>query len=109
MILSPAQTTGHVVALQKTDPRHLDGSVKHTLKAADPVQGFGELLARTLNGVNQLQLEGAELSRRMITDPNSVDIHDVTIALAEANLALAMTKTIVDKAIQAYRETISIR
>ena len=39
----------------------------------------------------------------MITDPESVDVHDVTIALAEANLSLSMTKAIIDRAIRAYR------
>ena len=45
----------------------------------------------------------------MITDPDSVDVHDVTIALAEANLALSMTKAVVDRALAAYREIINVR
>ena len=107
MILSPSETTGHIVALMKTSPRHLDGSVGAVPQQA--AQSFAQILAQALGGVNDLQLTGTELSRRMITDPESVEVHDVTIALAEANLALSMTKAIVDKALQAYRETISIR
>ena len=109
MVLSARQTTGHIVVMQRTDPRHLSGSAQAAAPDIDPVQGFGELLARTLGQVNDLQLQSMELSRQLVTDPDSVDIHDVTIAMAQANLALSMTKTIVDKAIQAYRETISIR
>ena len=109
MVLSADQTMGHVVVMQRTDPRHLGGTAGAAAPEADPVQGFGELLARTLGQVNDLQLQSMDLSRRMITDPDAVDIHDVTIAMAQANLALSMTKAIVDKAIQAYRETISIR
>jgi flagellar hook-basal body complex protein FliE len=45
----------------------------------------------------------------MVTDPKSVNVEDVTIALADANLALSMTKAIVDRALAAYREIINIR
>jgi flagellar hook-basal body complex protein FliE len=50
-----------------------------------------------------------DLTQRMITAPDSVDVHDVTIALAEANLAISMTKAIVDRALTAYREIINVR
>ena len=49
------------------------------------------------------------LSQKMVTDPGSVNVEDVTIALADANLALSMTKAIVDRALAAYREIINIR
>ena len=45
----------------------------------------------------------------MIIDPESVDPHDVTIAMAKANTALALTKAVVDKSLRAYKEIISIR
>jgi flagellar hook-basal body complex protein FliE len=50
-----------------------------------------------------------DLSQAMVTDPNSVNVEDVTIALADANLALSMTKAIVDRALAAYREIINVR
>jgi flagellar hook-basal body complex protein FliE len=45
----------------------------------------------------------------MVTDPTSVNVEDVTIALAEANLSLSMTKAVVDRALAAYREIINVR
>jgi len=62
-----------------------------------------------LNTVNNLQLKSDELSRRLVTDPDSVDVHDVTIALAEANMALNITKSVVDRVIRAYRDIITAR
>jgi flagellar hook-basal body complex protein FliE len=50
-----------------------------------------------------------DLTEAMITDPDSVDIHDVTVAMAEANLALSMTKAIMDRAIQAYKTVVNTR
>lgn len=62
-----------------------------------------------LNTVNNLQLKSDELSRRLVTDPDSVDVHDVTVALAEANMALNITKAVVDRVIRAYRDIITAR
>ncbi len=109
MFLLPEQATGHIVALQKTDPRHLDGSVTRIAGKKAQTGSFGRLFAQALSNVNDLQLNSMDLSQRMITEPESVNIEDVTIALAEANLSLSMTKAIADGAIRAYREIISIR
>lgn len=100
--------TGDVVGLRRTDPRHFGGEA-----AATEVQGaegsFGELLMSALGSVNDSQLKGMDLTQKMITDPDSVDVHDVTLALTEATTALSMTKAIVDKALAAYREIINVR
>ena len=48
-------------------------------------------------------------SQAMVTDPDSVDVHEVTIALAEANLALSITKAVADRALRAYQEIINVR
>jgi len=70
---------------------------------------FGELLLKALNQVNDSQVTAVDLAQQMITDPDSVNVHDVTVALAEANLALSMTKAVVDRALAAYREIINVR
>jgi len=62
-----------------------------------------------LGSVNNSQRKAMDLSQAMVTDPNSVNVEDVTIALADANLALSMTKAIVDRALAAYREIINVR
>ncbi|MBN1836230.1 MAG: flagellar hook-basal body complex protein FliE [Spirochaetales bacterium] len=80
-----------------------------TTAAAGPEEGFGRALAAALGQVNDLQTRSMDMAQAMITDPDSVDIHDVTIALAEANLSLSMTKAIMDRAIRAYQEIINVR
>jgi flagellar hook-basal body complex protein FliE len=74
-----------------------------------PTTGFGRLLAQAFGNVNDKQKVASQLGRQMITDPDSVDVHDISIAMAEANLSLSMTKSIVDRALRAYREIISTR
>lgn len=102
-LLSNNQVRGDKITLFRTDPRHLAGTGGRAAgdeKSAD----FGKVLMNGLNKVNNLQQESLDLSRRMITDPDSVDVHDVTITLAEANMALNITKAVVDRVIRAYRD-----
>jgi flagellar hook-basal body complex protein FliE len=108
-ILSSSQVFGDVVKMARTDPRHFAGIGDEAEKPQGAEQAFGQLLFNALSNVNDSQLKGMELTQQMITDPDSVDVHDVTIALAEANLALSMTKAIVDRALTAYREIINVR
>jgi flagellar hook-basal body complex protein FliE len=114
-LLSPLSVQGHVVELSRSDPRHLSGSVLAGRASVaqdaqgDPESGFGQLFFDALNNVNNLQHTTMDLTETMLTDPDSVDIHDVTVAIAEANLSLSMTKAIMDRAIRAYQEVINTR
>ncbi len=110
--IDPAQAMGTSVKMARTDPRHLAG-IGEALSVSAPASGveqkFGDLLAHALGDVNASQLKAMDLSQRMVTEPGSVNVEDVTIALADANLALSMTKAIVDRALAAYREIINVR
>jgi flagellar hook-basal body complex protein FliE len=116
--LDPTQAVGDMVKMARTNPLHLAGTAAFGSAAATDAPAssagatetaFGKLLMSALGNVNDSQLNAATLSQRMITDPNSVNVEDVTIALADANLALSMTKAIVDRALAAYREIINVR
>ncbi len=132
-LLPAAQAYGHRIALKTSDPRHIAagrlaapgnglletraygapaaaGSPPLAGSPAEQAEGgFASLFLQALGQVNQQQLRAQDLSQALITDPESVDIHDVTIALAEANLSLSMAKAVIDRAIRAYREIVNIR
>jgi flagellar hook-basal body complex protein FliE len=104
------EALGDVVTMTRTNPKHLAGvGEKPAAETAGVEAAFGELLLKALNQVNDSQVTAVDLAQKMVTDPESVDVHDVTIALAEANLALSMTKAVVDRALAAYREIINVR
>ncbi len=108
--LSSRDVSGHIVPLSRSDPRHLAGSVRGVSAVQEtPTTGFGRLLAQAFGAVNDKQIDATELGRQMITDPDSVNVHDITIAIAEANLSLSTAKAIVDRALRAYKEIISTR
>ncbi len=110
-LIDPTQAIGRrreAGADQPAAPRGARGGAQ-AVAAAGPERSFGALLFGALGSVNDSQLKSMDLTQQMITNPDSVNVQDVTIALAEANLALSMTKAIVDRALAAYREIINIR
>ena len=110
MAFFPTQgVSGDVIGLTRTHEKHLGSSLSPTNLLSGGSDSFSELLSQALHGVNQLQNEADRVSQQFITDPNSIEAHDVTIALSEANLAVSITKAIVDRALRAYSDIISIR
>jgi flagellar hook-basal body complex protein FliE len=104
------EALGDVVTMARTNPKHLAGAGEKPAAADGNVEAaFGQMLLKALNQVNDSQVNAVDLAQKMITDPDSVNVHDVTIALAEANMTLSMTKAIVDRALAAYREIINVR
>ena len=107
--LNVDQVRGDLIDMKRTHPRHLNAEGDVPASREKPGTGFGQVLTQAISGVNDLQQNTSELAERMIVDPDSVDAHDVSIAIAKANTSLQMAKTIVDSALRAYRDIISIR
>ena len=105
--LTPQEAIGHTLSLKTSHPLHRSGTNAPVESGAGNT--FGNLLIEGLNNVNGMQQEGMNLMQQMVIDPESVDTHDVTIALAKANLSLSITREVVDRAVKAYKEIISIR
>jgi flagellar hook-basal body complex protein FliE len=99
---------GDQIRLNATNPRHF--GVRPTgEEPGRPAAAFGRTLRDAFNRVNDLQRDSDRMTRAMAVDPDSVDIHDVTIAAEKARLSLTLTKSIVDRVTQAYRELINLR
>jgi len=105
--LTALDVTGDAVNLLRTHDAHLRGVNDNN----SPEKGgdFGSMFISALNGVNDLQQESQDLATMMVTNPDAVDSHDVTIAMSKANLAVSLTKAVVDRALQAYTNIINLR
>jgi flagellar hook-basal body complex protein FliE len=107
MTFGPEQVTGDLFRLERTHPRHYAGAGDALQQ--QPRQSFDQMLMTSLGDVNQAQKDHANLAVQAVINPDSVDTHDVTIAAAKANLSLSITKNVVDRVIQGYREISTLR
>lgn len=101
--------TGNVVTMKIGHDLHYNNVKKPQLPGDDVSSSFGQLLKGTISRVNNLQVDAEDMTRKMIYQPESVDIHSVMIAQQKAELALSFTRSVRDEAIRAYRDIINMR
>ncbi len=101
--------TGNVVTMKTGHDLHYNNVKKPQLPGDDVSSSFGQLLKGTISRVNNLQVDAEDMTRKMIYQPESVDIHSVMIAQQKAELALSFTRSVRDEAIRAYRDIINMR
>jgi flagellar hook-basal body complex protein FliE len=70
---------------------------------------FSEALPGALDKVSAYQQFASNLNQQAITDPDSVDVHDITIAQAQASLSLNITRNILNRIVQSWRDIINTR
>lgn len=76
--------------------------------AAAP-SSFEDALLKALDGVSASQAKSDDILTKMVADPDSVDVQDVTIAMAEANMSLNLAKTILSRVVTAWKDVINTR
>jgi flagellar hook-basal body complex protein FliE len=103
------KVTGDLVKLAQTNAMHFDAN--GLLGETDDTGSlsFEDELIKAMDGVNADQQASSALSQKMITDPDSVDAHDVTIAMAKANLSLNIAKTVLSRIVTAWKDVINTR
>ena len=70
---------------------------------------FQEAMLGALDKVSAYQQFASNLQQKAIVDPDSVDVHDITIAQAEANMSLNITRNVLNRLVQSWRDLINIR
>ena len=70
---------------------------------------FEKAMLQALDGVSNRQQYASNLHQEAIINPDSVDVHDITIAQAEANMALSITRNILSRLVQSWRDLINTR
>jgi flagellar hook-basal body complex protein FliE len=68
--------------------------------------GFTAAL-KALDGVSAEQQTVADLTQMAITDPSSVDAHDLTIAQAQAQMSLNIARTVLNRLVDGWQELIN--
>lgn len=72
-------------------------------------QSFGQMLSQSLNNVSDLQNDATKLGQMAVVNPESVSVHEITVAMAKANMSLNLAKSIIDKSIAGFKEILNQR
>jgi flagellar hook-basal body complex protein FliE len=70
---------------------------------------FEQAMLQALDKVSGAQQFASELEKQALIDPDSVDAHDITIAQAEASMSLNITRNILSRLVQGWRDLINTR
>ena len=119
-----AAVKDYTTVMNRTHARHMmppdspySGSGNNILALREAVgaQGitgagtFEDAMLQALDKVSGTQLNASDLQKQAIINPDSVDIHDITIAQAEASMALSVTRNILSRLVQGWRDLINTR
>jgi flagellar hook-basal body complex protein FliE len=70
---------------------------------------FEDAMLRALDKVSGDQQQASNLIQAAITEPGSVDAHDITIAQAKAAMSLNITRTVLNRLVQSWKDLINTR
>jgi flagellar hook-basal body complex protein FliE len=70
---------------------------------------FDDAMLQALDQVSADEQYSNALIQQAIVDPDSVDTHDITIAQAKASMSLNITRTVLNRLVQGWRDLINTR
>ena len=80
-----------------------------SIQPANQSKSFQSYLLDALSTVNSQQLDVTAVQEKLITNPDEVDIHDVTIAMAKARQSLNLAQTVTDRLVSGWNEITTTR
>ena len=122
--ISADAVRSYQVTMRRTHPNHIEppdspyaGSGKNILRlekatgAGAVTRGgtFEAAMLQALDKVSGAQQRVSALATEAVINPDSVDIQDITIAQGEANMSLNLTRNILSRLVQGWRDLINTR
>lgn len=80
-----------------------------SIQPANQSKSFQSYLLDALESVNTQQLDVTKVQEKMITDPDDVNVADVTIAMAKARMSLNLAQTVIDRLVSGWNEITTTR
>lgn len=82
--------------------------ILHTTEK-EGTKSFQDYLMDAMNSMNSQQIAVNDLQEKIITNPDDVDIHDVTIAMSKARMSLNLAQSVIDRLISGWNEITTTR
>ena len=80
-----------------------------SIQRAGQSKSFQSYLLDALESVNNQQLDVNKVQEKLITDPDDVNVADVTIAMAKARMSLNLAQTVIDRLVSGWNEITTTR
>jgi flagellar hook-basal body complex protein FliE len=77
--------------------------VKKNNSPAEATENFSQLLKKSIDEVNKMQVQSDQLTEKLVRGEN-VDLHQVMIASQKASITLQTTMEVRNKVVEAYQE-----
>ncbi|MDR0441803.1 MAG: flagellar hook-basal body complex protein FliE [Treponema sp.] len=122
--VSAAAAKNYATTMLRTHSRHMGpidspyaGSGKNILALEKKIGAegitragtFEHAMLQALDKVSGAHQFASVLEKEAIINPDSVDIHDITIAQAESSMALGITRNVLSRLVQGWRDLINTR
>jgi len=122
--LTSSAAKDYSVQMKLTHARHMmpadspySGSGENILRLRDTTGAgavtragtFEDAMLQALDKVSGAQKNASDMQKQSIINPDSIDIHDITIAQAEASMSLSITRNILSRLVQGWRDLINTR
>ena len=125
-ILRPGLDFGKIpnLPLKTTHPKHMEFNSESFLSqgskitetgkkiGAGAVTGSGtfeQAMLESLDKVSAYQQFASSMNQSALIDPDSVDVHDLTFAQAQASMSLNVTRNVLNRMVQGWRDLINTR
>lgn len=92
-----------ISALSAGAPAQFVQPTQATRPAGDTDEAFGSSLASAVDNLQAMQSTSSELAIKAVTG-DLADVHDYTIAASQAAVAMELTATIRNRAVDAFNE-----
>jgi flagellar hook-basal body complex protein FliE len=114
----------YAAIMTRTDPEHMGPADSPYFGSPDKILAlekkigaegitqagtFEKAMLQALDKVSDTQHFASTLAKEAIINPDSVDIHDVTIAQAEAGMSFGITRIVLSRLVQSWRDLINTR
>jgi flagellar hook-basal body complex protein FliE len=90
----------------------LESAAKGQLNATEMAEskgpGFGELMEKAINQVNQTQLQAGELSKAFEMGDSNVDLAEVMIAIQKSRVSFEALTQVRNKLLTAYQDVMNM-
>ena len=113
MTTSPFSPMGQSIPVATSNPSHFADFdlTKRDLSNMRVGHGdtFYDKMMGAVNLVNDNIIHSDKIGEQFITKPNTVDVHDVTVALQKAQMSIDLSRAIIQRSISSYQTIVNLR